>query len=389
MRANTATKLGDETGWGKRHGIWSDRLSGFARLCEERAAEADEASHLSPAVTTALREAGILVAPLPPDHAGQGLLQSSQWLLLHEALRAFGAADLSIGRLFEGHCNAIELVRRYGTSRQFEDLAAGIRRGAMTGVWGADGNKPLCIKRHEGRWQLEGGKILASGSGFLLKPLVTASSEEGQRIVLLDLEGEDARIDLSRWTPQGMRSSATGSVDLSGIVIGDDNLIGEPGDFMRQPYFSGGAWRFCAVHLGAIERLVDLFIAQLRARRRDEDPYQLQRVATCITAARSTAYWTKAAARHLALSSHDAESCVALSNLTRGVTERAALDVMEVIQRGIGLASFMRPGPIERISRDLRTYLRQPVPDLAMADAARFALAAEVPVRDMWTADAN
>jgi alkylation response protein AidB-like acyl-CoA dehydrogenase len=389
MRANTATKLGDETGWGRRHGIWSDRLSGFARLCEDRAAEADEASHLSPAVTKALREAGILVAPLPPSHAGQGLVQSSQWLLLHEALRALGTADLSIGRLFEGHCNAIELVQRNGTLQQFDNLASRIKRGAMTGVWGADGKEPLRIKRHRRGWLLEGGKILASGAGFLSAPLVTASSEAGQRIILLDLEGEETRMDLSRWTPQGMRSSATGSVDLSGIVIADDNLIGEPGDFMRQPFFSGGAWRFCAVHLGAIERLVDLFIAQLRARRRDEDPYQLQRVATCITAARTTVYWTKAAARHLALNVHDTEGCVALSNLTRGVTERAALDVMDVVQRGTGLASFMRPDPIERISRDLRTYLRQPVPDLAMADAARFALAAEVPIRDMWNADAN
>ncbi len=64
------------------------------------------------------------------------------------------------------------------------------------------------------------------------------------------------------------------------------------------------------------------------------------------------------------------------------VTERCALDVMEIVQRGVGLASFMRPHPIERISRDLATYLRQPVPDLAMSDGAREFLASKLPVGD-------
>ena len=62
------------------------------------------------------------------------------------------------------------------------------------------------------------------------------------------------------------------------------------------------------------------------------------------------------------------------------VTERCALDVMETVQRGVGLMSFMRPNPIERISRDLATYLRQPVPDLAMSDGAKVFLASSLPV---------
>ena len=389
MRASAATKLHGETGRSKGQGSWADRLVGITRLCEEHAAEADETSHLDPTVRIALHETGALAEPLPENRGGGGLLEALQWSRLHEALRSLGTADLSIGRLFEGHCNAIDLVRRYGTSEQLYSLASSVRRGAMTGVWGADGKAPLCIERSKRGWILRGGKILASGAGFLSRPLVTANSEAGQRIVLLDIQGEEARVDLSKWTPQGMRSSATGSVDLSGITITDENLIGEPGDFMRQPHFSGGAWRFCAVHLGAIDRLVDLYLSQLRARQRGEDPYQLQRVATCLAAARTTASWTRAAARHMALKADDTQGCVALANLTRGVTERAALEVMDTIQRGIGLAAFMRADPIERVSRDLRTYLRQPVPDLAMADAARFALNASLPVHELWNADEN
>ena len=44
----------------------------------------------------------------------------------------------------------------------------------------------------------------------------------------------------------------------------------------------------------------------------------------------------------------------------------------------------MHPNPIERIARDLATYLRQPVPDAAMADAASAVAEAETAIFDLW-----
>jgi alkylation response protein AidB-like acyl-CoA dehydrogenase len=367
---------------------WRSRLAAFAALCAQRSAEADASSTIHPDIVAAFRSSQVLAAPLPRRFDGAGLVEASEWMGLLEALRTIGAADLSIGRLFEGHANAVDLVHRLGTKSQITALANAIRAGAMSGVWGADGRDPLRLIKTSKGWLLQGGKILASGTGFVTRPLVTASSEEGQRLVLLELDGEE-RADLSGWTPLGMRSSATGSVDLSGMIVPDSCLIGKPGDFMRQPHFSGGAWRFCAVHLGGMERLVDLYREQLRSRGRGDDPYQLQRMAACLSAAGSAALWIRAAARQLALRSEESEKSVALSNLARGVTERSALDIMEAVQRGVGLTSFIRPNPIERVARDLTTYLRQPVPDLAMADAARFALASNAPTREIWNFDAD
>ncbi|CAM5761763.1 hypothetical protein LMIY3S_00247 [Labrys miyagiensis] len=382
MRAGLVREIRGETPG------FASRLSSFTALCEARAAEADERSAVDPEVLTALRSAGILAAPLPREVGGDGLMEADCWSSLFDALRRLGSADLSIGRLFEGHANAIDLVRRNGSAEQLRVLAEEVGNGAMTGVWGADGRSPLRVARTSQGWRLEGGKILASGAGLLTRPLVSAASETGQRLVLLDLTGSE-KVDLSAWTPLGMRSSATGSVDLSGIIVPDSSLVGEPGDFMRQPYFSGGAWRFCAVHLGGMERLFELYRRQLRERGRGEDPYQLQRVAACVSAAGNASLWIRTAARQLALDMDQAERCVALSNLARGVTERAALDIMEAVQRGAGLSAFLRPNPIERVARDLATYLRQPVPDLAMADAARFALGSERAIEALWSFDAD
>jgi hypothetical protein len=59
---------------------------------------------------------------------------------------------------------------------------------------------------------------------------------------------------------------------------------------------------------------------------------------------------------------------------------------MELVQRSVGLQSFMRPHPIERICRDLATYLRQPAPDRALASAANWMLGAGEDDVDIWTA---
>jgi alkylation response protein AidB-like acyl-CoA dehydrogenase len=298
-----------------------------------------------------------------PEHQGH----------LCSILRILGAADLSIARLFEGHVNAISLVARYGTREQIDRLAQDIQRGELTGVWGAEDAVGLKRNRRGDGWRLEGRKILASGAGFVKRPLITVKSEEGAIMYLLNLAGDES-VDISSWQPLGMRSTATGTVDFTGIGVTLDDQIGSPGDYLQQPFFSGGAWRFCATQIGAIERLVELYQAHLLARGRGQDPYQLERLAQCTVAVGTALFWVEEAARRFADESFEREGVVAFANLTRMVTERAALDVMERIQRGVGLTAFIQPHPAERICRDLSTYLRQPVPDLAMSDAARAVL---------------
>jgi hypothetical protein len=74
------------------------------------------------------------------------------------------------------------------------------------------------------------------------------------------------------------------------------------------------------------------------------------------------------------LGSRGPDQLVAYVNLARLAVEAAALDLMQLVQRSVGLRAFLRPNPIERISRDLATYLRQPGPDRALTDAAAWIL---------------
>ncbi|HWY81498.1 MAG TPA: hypothetical protein VNY10_06100 [Roseiarcus sp.] len=54
------------------------------------------------------------------------------------------------------------------------------------------------------------------------------------------------------------------------------------------------------------------------------------------------------------------------------------------VQRSVGLQAFTRPNPIERVSRDLATYLRQLGPDRAVTNAAAGILAQPVGAQDPW-----
>lgn len=345
--------------------------------------ERDAAARFPAEAFSALHATGLMMAPFPVRLGGCGLVEPAAAGALCHVLRLVGGGDLSVGRLYEGHVNAVALVARYGTPAQLERLAAEVRAGAMSGVWNAEGALPATLEHRGGVWQLAGAKILASGAGSITRPIVPVA-RDGAVVMTMPHLVPGERADLSRWTAQGMRSTATGTVDLQGLPIGPDQIVGRDDDYRAQPHFFGGAWRFCAVQLGAVDRLLDLFRADLDRLGRGGDPYQRARIAACATAAETAGLWVVEAARLVVAEARPTADILAYVGLTRGVTERAGLDVMEAVHRGLGLGSFTRPHPAERVARDLATYLRQPAPDGAMADAAAAVLASPAPARTLW-----
>jgi alkylation response protein AidB-like acyl-CoA dehydrogenase len=127
--------------------------------------------------------------------------------------------------------------------------------------------------------------------------------------------------------------------------------------------FSAGAWRFLAAQLGAGERLGRLAALALTRAGRDGDPHQRARMADVAMAVESAALWVERA-RWAADSDAPCAEIIHIVRMARLAVERHLLDVIQWVHRSVGLAAFRRDNPIERITRDLETYLRQPVPDL-------------------------
>lgn len=350
-----------------------------ARLCEARAelaemaSRADAVSEFPAEGLQLLRRTGVFeqVAALRPPAVDD----------LFDALRLIGRADLSLGRIFEGHVNAVRLIAWYGDEAQKQQLEADLGEGLLFGVWATEPPPGVRVIRREGRDYLEGCKSFATGAAAIQRAIITVQPEPGvKRLVIAPVSA--ARADLSGWRTRGMRATGSGLYDFSGLTVTPGMWLGGVGDYEREPRFTGGAWRFTAVQLGAVERLTQLLREHLRRSGAASDPIQRGHFARAVVAARSAGLWVRQAAR---LTDAQAPEAIPVTLMTRGVVERAGLDVMEIAARAIGTRAFFDDQEVDRITRDLGLYLRQAHPDRAVDRAAEAWLEADPWIDDrLW-----
>ncbi len=358
-----------------------DRITGALPQIEAEAGRLDREGGFPEQAFALLEAAGALAAPLPQPLGGLGLgTEPEAGEAILEALRLIGRGSLAVGRLYEGHVNAIRLVMQYGSAEQRQHAAADARDGHLFGIWVTDGRDPLRLRTDEAGLALQGGKLFASGARHVTRPLVTAQPEGGLPRMLLVPLGQDRRALDTLGGVHGMRGACTGSCDFTGMRIEDTAVIGAPGDYLRQPEFSAGAWRGIAVALGGIDRLLDALRDQLRARNRHEGPHQLARIGEALIARETAAMWASRAAKIAEQPGYEQGDVVAVVGLARIAAEQAALEVIRLVQRGLGLGVFLQDNPAERVMRDLATYLRQPAPDETLCEAAGWFTTRDLPL---------
>ena len=321
----------------------------------------------------ALRALGVLAAPLPRDEGGTGLGTSPDGAADCAALlMALGRGSVALGRIVEGHVNALKLVLRDAAPDAAAAACDDARRGALFALWVTDplDAPALAVRRASGRLVLDGGKAFCSGAGHADRALVTARDEDGQaRMLLVPLHGAERVAPLSS-SLAGVRGAATGQVSFSGVTLPATAMIGDPGDYLREPDFSAGAWRGSAVAAGALAALVEEMRAQLAARGRLDDPHQRARFGRVLVCAGTARLWVEAIGPEAEDPANDPAWVAARVNLGRTAVEAACLEGLTLVQRSLGLQAFLRGGTVERMGRDLATYLRQPAPDEALHEAA-------------------
>jgi alkylation response protein AidB-like acyl-CoA dehydrogenase len=360
-----------------------------ARFSAENAAEIDRLGSFPEKEFAKIISAGLIVAPLGRNLGGLGLgLESQNIADLLRLLRILGKGSLSVGRLYEGHVNGLQLMQTFATPDQVEHFAHHARGQRIFGVWNAeagDGLKflPLGHKKYE----LVGSKTFCSGAGHVQRPLVGGTLPDGQhQLCVVPMEQVKTRIDSSWWTATGMRGSVSFKVDFSGVVLDDTWFIGKPNDYHREPWLTLGVLRFAAVQLGGAEGLVESTRSFLRKLARTTDPYQIARLGQMTLAVENGRLWLESAAEKTrafapifggdaAGTEHSALELTVYANMVRTAIEQAAMEVMKNAERCVGSRGLLAPEPAERIIRDLRLYLRQPCFDAALAAVGTYALA--------------
>ena len=329
-----------------------------------------------------LAAAGLLTAALPAAFGGAGLDAQAATLPLLRALQHVGRGNLAVGRVYEGHLNALLLIQQLGSAAQVARYAADARAGHLFGVWNTeDPAQGVHLEAlPNGRYRLRGAKTFASGAGHVSRPLITGALPDGQgwQLFVLPAEVQPPALDRSFWQPLGMRATASFRANLTGLELDADELIGPPNAYYQQPAFSGGAIRFAAVQLGGAEAMFEETRNFLRGLGRTDDPYQRQRLGEMAILLESGHQWVRGAAENAgrpgAATPAGAENTVAYANMMRTAIEAICLDILRLAERCVGARGLLRPQPFERLHRDLTHYLRQPAPDGALADVGRFVL---------------
>ena len=309
-----------------------------------------------------------------------GLLGAMDGVDAARAMRRVGEADLSLGRLYEGHVNARHLIETYAEPELFADCRAEMEAGRLFGVWGADGLVAVSVSGT----RLSGAKRFASGLGHVDRAIVSAKSPEGQRLFVVDAR-ETARHDPQGWNMSGMQQSRSGGFDCDRLA---GRPLGGPEVYTREPHFLGGTWRIAAVTLGGTTGLLDRAASVLRARGQEGSEAHLLRLGP--VAGRVLSAWPAILRAARAASGEEgaaAPQAAAVQSLSvRLLSEEIGQSAIAAVERSVGLSMFDAADPVGRMARDLACYMRQAARDAFSAKVGRALLMEDRPLGD-WLDD--
>ncbi len=301
-----------------------------------------------------------------------------------QLLKKMGSASLAVGRIYEGHVNALQLIDLYGKNFHkkywFDEVKTGKK---LFSVWNTQADNGIKINDlGDGYYRLEGSKTFCSGSGWIDRPLITgeliSANKKGWQMCIIPTEKvKPIRIDSSFWKPLGMRASASFKMDFTGVEIQEKDLLGLPDEYYRQPWFSGGAIRFAAVQLGGAESILSETQSFLRMLGRTDDAFQRARIAEMAYLIESGNLWLNQAGNNMdewLNHPNSAEKIITYAGMVRTAIAEICKRVMHLSEQCVGARGLMRPNPLERIHRDLTFYLRQPAPDATLTQIGGYVL---------------
>lgn len=326
-----------------------------------------------------LAETGALSLPAPDPvcEAGRRSTFAEEWYIL----RAVARADGSVGRIYDGHLNAVERVSvavpEPLRSRELEAVASG---SLLLGVWGADpvpGEGDPARLAGDGA-TLEGVKTFCSGAGGVDRALVLARGPEGSPpgppyLVYVDLSGAPERHEVDRdwYRGAGMRSSESHRVVFHGAPV--LAVAGGPGEISRDPYFGRDAVRTAVSWAGIADRAVDSALATLAEKSGGEPDDIVSLAAGRMLAAQATMdRWIEHAAR---VADENPEAPFAgISIRLRAAVADGCREILDEAARACGSRPFAVADPLDRARRDLELFLLQHRLEPALARAGRAAI---------------
>jgi alkylation response protein AidB-like acyl-CoA dehydrogenase len=354
-----------------------------------RAAEYDRTATFPAEDFDDLFQAGLLAPVVPKEYGGYGLGPYTGdvftlWMMTKEIARA----DMSLARCWEGHVNSLVLLDGMSTEEQKARWFKGvIERGEKWVAWSGEpqARKPdepirfgTTVEKVDGGYVINGNKVFATSAGGAQWAILLvntagpggvrhAAAENVDTVLMMacNLSDPSVEIDTSWWDAIGMRATASHLVHFRNTFIPDEDLIGYPGQYLKEGWQTCFIPHYAATFLGAAQAAYDYALDYITTQKKTEDPYVQHHIGQMSVNVETAHLWLRHVAR-LWETGRYLEAQLAGSR-ARHVVEHLAEDTVKQCIRACGARCLIRPSALERVYRDLSFYVRHDNDDQILA----------------------
>lgn len=321
-----------------------------------------------------LAELGFLGMRVPEEYGGLGFDLESYVVVLEEIARA----DLGVALTVAVQNGPVpHLILAHGTEAQRASwlpmLASGEKIAAFALAEADAGSDPgALVTRAErtpgGAWRLDGSKRWVTNGSLADVAVVFARTSPpgespGVGAFLVDTGAEGYRV-AGREKTMGLRASETVAVELAGVRVGEDRLVGDAGSGLGYALEAvdvgrlGVAAQAVGVAQAALEHAVRYSRERRQFGRRIADfgaiRSKLATMATRVAASRALVAGVAAALGQSGTQTRDGLTAAASSAMAKLSASETAMWVTEEAVRIFGGYGFMREFPVEKLMRDAK-----------------------------------
>lgn len=315
-------------------------------------------------------DAGLHTMSIPIEYGGLGLWQGTSYLPYYQILETLAAADSSTAQLVQIQTHASGIIAGLASESQKQyflpkvvnegALVASIGSEASLADKGPSGFSGELKRGPDGQWHLSCRKSFASlapaAQFWLLYVAMEGEGDYAERLVLPVLPNPTPGATLvDDWDTMGMRSTVSWSLELKDVVVPDEWLIGEPGDWVaKDPRTFTLA--YVANHLGTAQGVFDFVLDYIKERPHlAKDPVTLVAVGDLSSELEITREGLYAAAR-LWERGDDPDRAELQGMRILHIAKRTALKVSNAAFDILGARVGYRVFPLEQALRDIRMF---------------------------------
>ena len=348
-------------GLSKEHSALAERIDAIAANgIATRAAQYDADGGFPAEDFDDLRREGLLLATLPKDDGGLGYgFVGGDPLAFFTIIERIAVVSPATAHCYQVHCNALQILRAYGSKEQVERFVAPTKEAGRllvgAGSEPGGGRHSSYAKPTQGGLLLTGVKHYATNAthSTWMTVHIRNTDTDLMETLVVNTASEGLAIDPGVWDPTGMRACVSPLLTFKDCFVPRDCILSGAEGFFTDMWLGKVNFGFTANYLGAAQGMYAFARSYLSERpARESAAYQttLGSMKARIDAARLLFY----SAAYTAVS--DLKEGLLASNEAKWLAVETVNDFIAEIGQLIGSTGFFRSHPVERLIRDMLVH---------------------------------